>query len=109
MSMKQYTVKITDEALADMEQLYNYIAFVLLSPENAIGQYNRIADEILKLNIFPERFPIMDLKSVHLMGIHRMLVDNYSVFYVVQEDKVIVTAVLYSASDIEKKLMDELG
>lgn len=49
--MNQYVVEITDEALVDMEQLYNYIAFVLLSPENAMGQYNRIADEILKLDV----------------------------------------------------------
>ena len=34
---KFYTVEITDEALADMEQLYQYIAEVLLSPENAIA------------------------------------------------------------------------
>lgn len=34
-SMKQYTVEITEEALADMEQLYNHIAFVLPAPDNA--------------------------------------------------------------------------
>ncbi len=107
--MKQYTVEITDEALSDMEQLYNHIAFILLSPENAIGQYNRIADEILKLDMLPERFRIMDSEPWHSKGMRRMLVDNYSVFYVVQEDKVIVTDVLYSASDIEKRLTDELS
>lgn len=107
--MKRYTVEITDEALADMEQLYNHIAFVLLSPENAIGQYNRIADEILKLDMSPERFRIIDSEPWHSKGMRRMLVDNYSVFYVVQEDRVIVTDVLYSASDIEKRLKDELS
>lgn len=70
--MKQYTVEITDEALADMEQLYNHIAFVLLSPENAIGQYNRNADEILKLDMFPERFRIMDSEPGHSKGMRRM-------------------------------------
>lgn len=40
--VKQYTVKITNNALTDMEQLYNHIAYVLLSPENAKEQYNRI-------------------------------------------------------------------
>ncbi len=35
-NMGQYNVQITDEALADMEQLYNYIVYVLLSPENAM-------------------------------------------------------------------------
>ena len=34
--MKQYTVEITNEALADMEQLYNHITYILQSPENAI-------------------------------------------------------------------------
>ena len=63
-------------------------------------QYNRIADEILKLDVFPERFRIMDSEPERLKGIRRMLVDNYSVFYVIRDDRVIVTDVLYSASDI---------
>ena len=40
-------VEITKEALQDMEDIYNYIAIDLLAPDNAMGQYNRIADEIL--------------------------------------------------------------
>ena len=43
-----------------MEDIYNYIALELLSPDNAIGQYNRIADEILTLDVFPQRYRIMD-------------------------------------------------
>lgn len=58
--MKQYKVEITKEALQDMEDIYNYIAIDLLAPDNAMGQYNRIADEILTLDTFPERFRIMD-------------------------------------------------
>jgi plasmid stabilization system protein ParE len=102
--MKRYTVEITDEALEDMEQLYNYIALNLLAPENAMGQYNRIADEILKLDYLPERFMIMDSELEHTKEIRRMPVDNYSVFYVVKGNRIIVTDVLYSASDISKRL-----
>lgn len=40
----------------------------------------------------------------HSKEIRRMVVDNYSVFYVIQDEKVIVTDVLYSASDIDKRL-----
>ena len=58
--MKQYRVEITREALRDMEDIYNYIAIDLLAPENAMGQYNRIANQILTLDIFPERFRIME-------------------------------------------------
>lgn len=103
-NMMQYNIQITDEALEDMEQLYNYIAYVLLSPENVMGQYNRIADAILTLDTFPERFRIMDSEPEHSKEIRRMLVDNYSVFFVIQYDKVVVTDVLYSASDIDRRL-----
>lgn len=46
----------------------------------------------------------MDSEPEHSKGIRRMLVDNYSIFYIIKEDKVIVTDVLYSASDIEERL-----
>ena len=101
---KSYTVEITEEALDDMEQIYQYIAENLLSPENAIGQYNRIADAILTLDELPERCPVMNSEPEHSKGIRRMLVDNYSIFYIVEKGRVIVTDVLYSASDIEHRL-----
>lgn len=102
--MKRYTVEITNEALADMDQLYNHIAYVLQAPENAIDQYNRIADAILTLDTLAERIRIMESEPERSKEMRRLLVDNYSVFYVIQRDKVIVTDVLYSASDIENRL-----
>ena len=45
--MEKRIVEITQTALDDMEEIYDYIADVLLTPENAMGQYNRIADAIL--------------------------------------------------------------
>lgn len=87
-----------------MENLYNHIASILSAPENAVGQYNRIADEILKLNVLPERFKVIDINLGSSKEIRRMPVDNYSVFYVIKDDAVIITDVLYSASDISKRL-----
>ena len=102
--MDKYKVQITQEALADMEQLYNYIVVTLLAPENAMRQYNRIADAILRLDILPERFREIGSEFGRAEKLRRMVVDNYSVFYVIQEESVIVTNVLYSASDIEYRL-----
>ena len=92
--MKQYDVKISYAALSDMEQIYSYIADRLLEPDTAMGQYNRIAEAIQSLNILPER----------TQGLRQMLVDNYSVFYIVGEDAVSVARVLYSASDLVRRL-----
>lgn len=104
--MKKYVVEITDEALADMEQIYDYIASVLQVPENAIRQYNRIADAIVTLDVLAERVPVMRSESEHKRGLCRLLVDNYSIFYIIQKDKVIVMNVLYSATNIEERLED---
>ena len=106
--MDQYTVQMTDEALSNMEEIYRYIADKLKSPENAIGQYNRIADEILSLHIFPARYPPVDFEPERSLGLRRMLVDNYSVFYVVHGSCVIVTNGLYSASDLGQRLKGTL-
>lgn len=102
--MKQCKVEITKQALQDMEEIYNYIAQELLSPENAIGQYNRIADAILTLDIFPEKNRTLESEPEKTRQLRRLIVDNYSVFYVIKGDNVVVTDVLYSASDIEARL-----
>ena len=97
--MKSYAVQITEEALSDMEALYSYIAVRLKAPENAMKQYNRIADAIVSLKQFPDRFAYVELEPEYSMGIHRMLVDHFMVFYVIDNDTVTVTDVLYGASD----------
>jgi addiction module RelE/StbE family toxin len=105
--MKQYSVQITDKALEDMEEIYTYIAEQLQAPESAMGQYNRIAEAIQKLNVFPERVRIMESEPEHSMGLRQLPIDNFSAFYMVEDDKVIVTRVLYSASDISKRLSEK--
>ena len=102
--MVKYRGDITDEALGDMELLYEYIAFKLLAPENAMEQYNRIADAILTLDSYPERFGLFEYEPEHSMGVHKMIVDNYVVCYVIDSGVVTVTNVLYGASDIHKRL-----
>ena len=104
--MDKYEVKITDEALADMEKIYEYIATQLLAPENAMGQYNRIADAILTLDSFPDRFALFELEPEHSWGMRRMVVDNYLVCYMVDPGVVTVTDVLYGASNIHMRLQE---
>lgn len=54
--MKKYNVKITDLALGDMEEIYDYISEKLDSPATAMRQYNRIAEAIESLSIFRNDF-----------------------------------------------------
>ena len=107
--MKQYVVRITDRALADMEEIYNYIAIQLQAPENAMGQYNRIAEAVEELYVFPERVKLMESEPERIMGLRQLVIDNYSVFYVIEGMDVIVTRVLYSAMDISRRLLEDNG
>lgn len=107
--MKQYVVRITDRALADMEEMYNYIAIQLQAPENAMGEYNRIAEAIKGLHVFPERIKLMESEPERIMGLRQLVIDNYSAFYVIQDTDVIVTRVLYSAVDISRRLLEANG
>ncbi len=97
--MREYPVKITETALNDMNGIYEYIAVDLQSSENAKGQYNRIADRVLELGFFPEKFRLVDFEPERSQGLRRMLVNNYSVFYVFKDEVVTVTRVLTSARE----------
>ncbi|MDD7020533.1 MAG: type II toxin-antitoxin system RelE/ParE family toxin [Hornefia butyriciproducens] len=102
--MTHYKTHITDEALNDMESIYEYIAEELLAPDTAMGQYNRIADAIETLDQMPERIRLMEREPERTRGLRRLIVDNYAVFFIIADDVVIVTNVLYGASDIENRL-----
>ena len=102
--MEKRIVEITQTALDDMEEIYDYIADVLLTPENAMGQYNRIADAILTLESNPERCPVFEAEPEQSWRMRRMVIDNYLVCYIVDPDKVAVTDVLYGASNVHARL-----
>ena len=102
--MKIYKIEITPLAYQELEDIYNYIANVLLSPQTALEQYVRISEAIFDLETFPEKYALVSFEPERSMGMHRMVIDKYSVFYIIIDNVVKVTNVLYSASDIETRL-----
>jgi len=105
--MEQYEVLISDKANEDMDGIYTYIAETLLEPVTAANQYDRIADAILSLEIMPERIRLMDSEPERSKGLRPLIVDNYTVFFVIHAETVRIARVLYSASDIRKRLSEE--
>lgn len=71
--MGKRIVEITQTALDDMEGIYDYIADVLLAAENAMGQYNRIADAILTLESNPERCPVFEVEPERSWRMRRIV------------------------------------
>ena len=107
--MKHYDVVISDKAREDMEAIHRYISDTLLEPDIAVKQYDRIADAILTLEQLPERIRIMDSEPERTRELRPLIVGNYTVFFVINDvdDTVNVARVLYSSSNISKRLAEE--
>ena len=101
-----YEVITTDQADADLRGIYEYIAFELLSPDNAAGQLERLEEYIIGLEKFPEKFRPYEKEPWNSRGLRAMPVDNYLVFYIPNKDIGIVTVirVMYVGRDVDNQL-----
>lgn len=101
-----YEVEISAQADVDLRSIYEYIAYKLQSPENAIGQLDRLEEDIMKLDQMPERFRQYEKEPWHSRGLRVMPVDNYCVLYIPDAEKAVVTIirVMYGGRDIEAQI-----
>ncbi len=101
-----YEVIITGQADTDLRGIYEHIAFMLLSPDNAAGQLDRLEERITGLRNFPEKFRLYEKEPWHGRGLRVMPVDNYLVFYFPDREAgiVTVTRVMYAGREIDSQL-----
>ncbi len=88
-----YTVIYSSEAINDIREIYSYIAFELLSQNFADKLVNQIKSTIRSLDFMPMRNPIVDWEPWKNMGMHKMPIDKYIVFYTVANDTQTVTII----------------
>ncbi|MGM9540188.1 type II toxin-antitoxin system RelE/ParE family toxin [Anaerovibrio sp.] len=101
-----YEIIITEQADADLRGIYEYIAFELMSPDNAAGQLERLEDSITGLEKFPEKFKVYEKEPWHGRGLRVMPVDSYLVFYIVNKElgNATILRVMYAGRDVDKQL-----
>lgn len=99
-----YSVVYSPEALEDLRAIGEYIRDVLLEPVVARRQVSRIRDAIRGLKTMPRRHALLDWEPWHSREIRRVVVDNYLVFYVVEEDmyEVRIVRILHGSMDLER-------
>ena len=102
----KYAVKFTTQAKSDLKSIYEYIAFSLLSPENAKGQLGRLEKRIMGLDSMPFRFKAYESEPWKSRGLRIMPVDNYGVLYFPDKENETVTIlrVMYGGRNIEEQL-----
>ena len=101
-----YEIIIAEQADADLRGLYEYIAFELLSPDNAAGQLDRLEESIIALEEFPEKFRSYEKEPWHSRGMRVMPVDNFLVFYIPDKEAGTVTVirVMFAGRDVDNQL-----
>ena len=109
MSEPQYAVAYSPKALDDLRDIYSYIAFSLKVPGTAQKQINRIRSEVRSLGFMPQRYAVVDWEPWHSMGMHKLPVDNFLVYYLTNADTRAVTVIriFYGGRDAESIINSE--
>ena len=105
-----WQVDYSNDAEQDLIDIYSYIADVLLMPETAEQQIDRIMNAADLLEQLPFRYRLFDKELWHTSGLRVLPVDNYLVLYLPDETKHIVTIIriIYGGRDVEKYLPKEV-
>ena len=98
------SVKFSPEALKDLDEIYDYIANVLKSPDAADNTVNKILDKTDLLSDNPEIGTPLFFENDLFSGYRYMVSDNYLAFYRITNESVFVDRVIYGKRDYMKIL-----
>ena len=103
-----YEVKLTSQAIRQIEAIVQYISKVLFVPETARKWADALQSEITKLDFMSSRYPLTEEEPWHVEGIRKMPFKNFLVSYLIDEGKKVVwiTAVIYARRDQIAALVD---
>ena len=85
--MTEYKIVIEQTAENDLVGILSYISDTLHEPSIAMKIYGLIKKEILTLNRMPFRFEVVNEEPYRSMGVRRIPVENYTAFYIVDENE----------------------
>lgn len=93
--MKPYTIEVTRSAEKDIIKTLDYITYVLMNPDAAGDLLDKTGKTIESLQAYPERFPLVDDAVLRGLGIRFIVVNNYLVFYMIDEEKHCVNVIRF--------------
>ena len=103
---QKYQVQYSPSALSDLRNTYSYIAFHLKEVRTAKHQVRRIRNAIADLSSFPSRYPPVLWEPWNGKGLHKLPVDRYVVYYLVNDEEhmVNIVRIFYGGRDAERLL-----
>ena len=103
----KYTIRITRQAMAHLQEIRRYIEVELAAPDAALNTIRTIRAEIAKLSYMPQKIKTIDEKPWKDEGIRKIRVKNYYVYFWIDEEhrKVQIIAVIYVKMDQVNQLI----
>ena len=98
----QYRIRYSPAALDDLKDIYAHISTELRSPETASKQIHRINEGICSLDFMPCRYEQVDWEPWKSMGMRKVPVNHFVVFYTVDQKLMMVTVIriVYGGRDL---------
>ena len=87
---KSYRVKVTGHARISILEIAEYILFELKAPNAANNFVKLIEKSIESLNVLPERFILVQEEPWNILGIHRMIIKQYSIYFWINDNSNVV-------------------
>lgn len=99
--MDKFHIKFTPQAAEHLKNIINYIMNDLKSPGAARNTLRKLKEGIEKLDIFPERYPLINEQNYADEGIRKILVNNFYVYYWIDTKNLSVNiiAIIYAKRD----------
>lgn len=95
----EYSIKLSPKAIEDLQEIKSYIENDLQNPIAAKNTINKIISTYEDLSIFPKSgIPVQ--KYVPFATDYRfVLANNYSIFYRISNEDILIIRILYSKRD----------
>jgi plasmid stabilization system protein ParE len=105
---EHYEIIYSPIALDDLKSIYSYIALNLKEKGIAAKQVSRIQKHIRGLESLPARFALVEWEPWSSMGMHKMPVGNYVVYYLIEDQAhtVSIVRIFYGGRDVENIIRD---
>lgn len=100
--MDKYEVMLYPKAFRDLDEIYAYIAFEKMAPQNAKGQTDRIWEALKSLEILPQSHQDRLVGRYAGKGYKQLIVDNYIAIFKIDDNKkkVYIITIQYEARNI---------
>ena len=94
--MDKYSIIITPNAIIQINEIAIYIFQTLSNPKAASDFLNSVEEKVSKLDLFPNAYPIVDEKPWDKLGVRKILIKSFVIYYIVKNStkQVLVLAVI---------------